>query len=215
MKKRVLVVLSVVLFGLLILGIATQRHIIFWEFRNLLDKPSYFLLALALTWGLYLPERKIFLKFHGLLSWSWTKKLGWKNNINTFFMINPLFQAIGFALLFINLPAIVTIEELIFRQGTNNWQEGILRSIVFGLVHFAMGVPVLGLIDSILAGLTLTAFYFVGGLDAAISFHLAIDVVILLPVLIIIFLPKQVIQPSKLKLLRQMTLGESASNEPN
>lgn len=177
----------------------------------MLARPIYIAAALALTWLLWPPEHAIYRRFARVLGWSWPKSIGWKFNLNTFFMAIPALRPIGIALIFANLPVIVTIEEIVFRSGTATWSEGVLRSIAFGFVHFALGVPVLGLIESSLAGLLFTALYFRYGLSAAILLHLAIDVVLLAPILLMLvfgrLLPERLFPRSARRLLQQLTLG--------
>jgi hypothetical protein len=69
--------------------------------------------------------------------------------------------AIPYALLLLAcLPALALIEEYWFRRGTQGWWDGLWRSLLFGLVHMLVGVPlgvaVLGLAP---VGLLFTAVY--------------------------------------------------------
>lgn len=83
------------------------------------------------------------------------------------------------------LPVAVEWEEKIFRNGTNNWIEGIIRSIIFGMAHFLTGfVPLGAALALSLAGVFLTQVYMTQGLDAAVTQHLAYDSVILLVAII-------------------------------
>ena len=51
---------------------------------------------------------------------------------------------IGFWLLLIfGIPFWARLEERIFRQGANTWQQIAVRSTQFGLVHLIVGIPIL------------------------------------------------------------------------
>jgi membrane protease YdiL (CAAX protease family) len=83
------------------------------------------------------------------------------------------------------LPSIVKFEEEYFRNDTDNWFEGIIRSILFGMVHFLLGfVPLGAALALSLAGIILTEVYMTRGLDAAVTQHLAYDSLIVLPLAI-------------------------------
>lgn len=76
-------------------------------------------------------------------------------------------------LLMLALPKLAIIEEELFREGTGSWPEGIIRSLIFGMVHMIVGVPFgIGLALTI-AGLVFTHQYFQGGvrLSALTHFH--------------------------------------------
>ena len=83
------------------------------------------------------------------------------------------------------LPLIVRWEEEIFRGGTDNWTDGIIRSVLFGLMHFVAGfVPLGAAIALSLAGIVLTQVYMTAGLDAAVTLHLAYDSIVFLPLMV-------------------------------
>jgi hypothetical protein len=69
--------------------------------------------------------------------------------------------ALPYALLLLAcLPVLALIEEYWFRRGTRGWRDGLWRSVLFGLVHMVVGVPlgvaVFGLTP---IGLLFTAVY--------------------------------------------------------
>ena len=83
------------------------------------------------------------------------------------------------------LPSIVKFEEEYFRNGTDSWFEGVIRSVLFGMVHFLLGFVPLGAALSLsLAGIILTEVYMNQGLEASITLHLAYDSMIILPIAI-------------------------------
>jgi len=216
-RRLILPVASYATLGFFSVSLVAYRTIISDTFAALIEAPLYIVAALALTWLLWWPEYAIYRRFRRILGWSWPKAIGWKFNANTFFMAIPALRPIGLALIFANLPLIVTIEEVIFRLNTATWPEGILRSVTFGLVHFALGMPTLALLEATSAGILFTALYFRGGLEAAILLHLAIDIVLLLPILIVLvfdkLIPERVLPRTARRVLRQMTLGHH-ENEP-
>ncbi len=87
----------------------------------------------------------------------------------------------GFLLLLIaNLPSLAYGEELQFRDGTRNWRDGARRSVVFGLIHCIVGIPLaLGLALS-LGGLWFTRQYFIGGVTRSTTYHLAWNFLLML-----------------------------------
>jgi hypothetical protein len=76
------------------------------------------------------------------------------------FQVAPWYVLPYAALLLAALPALAMIEEYWFRRGTRGWGDGLLRSLLFGLAHLVVGVPlgvaVLGLAP---VGLFFTAVY--------------------------------------------------------
>jgi hypothetical protein len=80
------------------------------------------------------------------------------------------------------IPSLVTIEERIFRQGINTREEGILMSLIFGMVHCLSGVPIAAGLSISIAGLWFTHQYFNGGIERAIVHHTAYDIVVLFTV---------------------------------
>jgi membrane protease YdiL (CAAX protease family) len=77
------------------------------------------------------------------------------------------------ALIIANLPILAYLEELLFRNGTQSWEEGLWRSVAFGLYHYVVGLPFAAIIVTTIAGLALTLVYFVGGFDETVRYHLA------------------------------------------
>lgn len=78
------------------------------------------------------------------------------------------FFVIGFLWL---LPLFALIEERVFRAGTGSWTEGVVRSVIFGLVHCLVGVPLGVGIALTLPGLWFTRQYFRKGVLWSAAHH--------------------------------------------
>ncbi len=147
---------------------------------------------------------------YSLIGLLWAYIKGKSNNdldTNVWFM--PLkfriLRYIFVPLLIFNIPFFAAIEESIFRSGTVGWiglNGGISRSIIFGLVHSLVGVPLACAIPTILTGIWLTAEYFSGitlaggfgikdceyaGIAVSMSYHVTYNFV-LISLLIILLL---------------------------
>lgn len=77
------------------------------------------------------------------------------------------------------LPYMATIEELLFRRGTQNWVDGLHRSLVFGLIHILTGARLGVALLSVILGMFFTQMYFLGGLNLAIQAHFQYNLIIL------------------------------------
>lgn len=81
-------------------------------------------------------------------------------------------------LLLTALPRFAATEEQWFRQGTVDWWDGIVRSLVFGFAHMLVGVPVVGAIAISAVGLFLTQMYFVGGVELSSQAHFQYNLIL-------------------------------------
>jgi hypothetical protein len=81
-------------------------------------------------------------------------------------------------LLLTGIPRWAGYEEDIFRLGTTDWWDGILRSIIFGFVHMLVGVPVAGALALSLVGMFFTHMYFVGGVELSTQAHFQYNLII-------------------------------------
>lgn len=114
-------------------------------------------------------------KLHRIFDWSWMSD-GMNINIMP---IKIRYFGLVFALLFmVNLPRFARMEEVWFRSNTTNWQEGIYMSLVFGMVHCLVGVPIGAGIVIALAGLWFTHQYFIGGVDLSTLHHTTYNLII-------------------------------------
>jgi len=85
-----------------------------------------------------------------------------------------------FTLLFIvNLPNLTMIEEVVFRQGTSSWFDGLIRSLLFGIAHCLVGVPIGTGIAIAVPGIWFTSQYFLGGVELSALHHTTYNLIIL------------------------------------
>jgi hypothetical protein len=97
-----------------------------------------------------------------VLNWSLLSVVGQETgNVATAGLEVGIVFALPYALLLLAaLPMLALVEEYWFRRGTRGWVDGLGRSLLFGLVHTLVGVPlgvaVLGLGT---VGLLFTAIY--------------------------------------------------------
>ncbi|MAG35188.1 MAG: hypothetical protein CL878_02925 [Dehalococcoidia bacterium] len=92
-------------------------------------------------------------------------------------------------LLFFLLPRLAAVEERIFRLGTRNWLDGAFRSVVFGLVHLTMGIPLGAALALSLGGLWFTRQYFLGGALRSTVHHLAYNLIALMAITALLLIP--------------------------
>lgn len=131
------------------------------------------------------------IKIAPFLKWSWFS-LFTKNdpesgksgpyegtNINLIPAKTKYFGLVYLILFAINLPIFAHIEEVWFRQGTHTWQDGILLSILFGLAHCLVGVPIGAGMAISLTGLWLTHQYFIGGVELSTVHHTTYNLILI------------------------------------
>lgn len=107
-----------------------------------------------------------------VLNWSWLSLVGTTSSNVNFAPMEVSWLAPIFLLLFMaKIPVIAEQEERWFRKGTTTWWQACWRSLAFGFVHCAVGVPLgFGAALSVL-GFGLTLAYWRGGLMAATTLH--------------------------------------------
>jgi hypothetical protein len=101
-------------------------------------------------------------------------------------------------LLAINLPQYARMEEEWFREGTISWEQGLLISVLFGLVHCLVGVPIAAGLAISIAGLWFTHQYFVGGVDLSTVHHTTYNL-ILVSVLFVLMTLKHIVELTEKK----------------
>jgi hypothetical protein len=100
-----------------------------------------------------------------VLNWSLLTLVGQENgNVAAAGLeVGPWFAAPYLLLLLACLPMLALVEEYWFRRGTRGWRDGLGRSLLFGLVHALVGVPLgvailgLGAVGLVLTGVYLRA----------------------------------------------------------
>lgn len=119
-----------------------------------------------------------------VLGWGWMSifsRKGTAGNAATATVGAPGIVGTGYSvLLLIVLPALAQWEEEIFRGGTSSIGDVVFRSILFGLAHALMGIPLGGAIALIVAGFYFAAWYHVGGIEASTGAHAAWNVLLVL-----------------------------------
>ena len=88
------------------------------------------------------------------------------------------FGLVFLVILAINLPEYAHMEEKWFREGTISWQHGLFLSLLFGMVHCIVGVPLgAGLAISV-AGIWFTHQYFAGGVELSTVHHTTYNLIL-------------------------------------
>ncbi len=83
-----------------------------------------------------------------------------------------------FVTLIPQLPRLAHREEVQFREGTDNWPDGIIRSIKFGLIHMTgFYVPLSIALALAIPGLYFTQKYFSGGVEESTKAHLHYNII--------------------------------------
>jgi len=90
----------------------------------------------------------------------------------------PYFGVFYVLLMISALPVFAYIEEVIFRNGTNSWMEGIVRSIIFAALHILSGMKLASFPLFILMGMWFTYQYFLGGVELSTVHHTCYNLVI-------------------------------------
>jgi hypothetical protein len=124
-------------------------------------RPRHLLIGLAaIGWpfGVYLLTADL-----PLLSWSLLSLVGQEEGGNVAgagLQVGLWFALPYIALLLACLPSLALIEEYWFRRGTRGWRDGLWRSLLFGLAHMLVGVPLgVALFGLSAVGLLFTAIY--------------------------------------------------------
>lgn len=107
-------------------------------------------------------------------------------NINFLGVDIPFLGILICLLLLTAIPHAAEWEEKKFRAGTKNWWDGLLRSILFGLVHMLVLVPLGSAIGLILAGLFFTSLYFKGGIELSSQGHFQHNFIVITIILVLL-----------------------------
>ena len=112
--------------------------------------------------------------------------------------IDIKYLGIGFCLAMMTyLPQLAAFEEDEFRQGTTGWPDAMIRSLKFGLVHMAVGLPVVAVLIASVTGLFLSYLYFVGGLELCTQAHFQHNLILFSIILVLITIRS--LWPSKIE----------------
>lgn len=101
-------------------------------------------------------------------------------NIITAPLSYPVLVAPFLLLLLFVFPRLAETEEMIFRRGTRDWPMGMRRSLLFGLVHMTVGVPLAVALALSIGGLWFTYQFFQGGTARSTPYHLAYNLLVLM-----------------------------------
>jgi hypothetical protein len=131
-----------------------------------------------------------------VLDWGWwtvvAAQVGDQNgggNIITAPFSYPLLIPPFVILLVLVLPRLAETEELMFRRGTRSWRDGAGRSLLFGLIHMLVGVPLAVALALSIGGLWFTRQYFLGGTHRSTLYHLMYNCLALALVLVAVAWP--------------------------
>ena len=109
------------------------------------------------------------------LQWGWyTLVAGTPGNAMVASATSSLWVFAPFlVLLVVAMPQLVLAEEEAFRDDTRSWAQAARRSVVFGLMHCVVGVPIAAGLALTIAGLWFSHQYFRGGTQRSALYHLA------------------------------------------
>lgn len=118
------------------------------------------------------------------LDWTWFRLIpGQERSEGGNLWMMPIhIPILGFAflaLIAINTPAMADAEERLFRLGTRGWLDAIPRSLLFGLTHCVVGVPLAYGFALTLPGLWFSYHYRQGGVWRSTLHHVAYNLVVL------------------------------------
>jgi hypothetical protein len=115
------------------------------------------------------------------LRWSWLRWLfnTEGGNIHIMPMFVKYFGLLFGVLLLANLPKWAFFEEVIFRHGTKDWADALIRSLVFGLVHCLVGVPLTAGLAIAISGLWYSYIYLNGGVVLSTVHHTAYNAILI------------------------------------
>lgn len=183
--------LKICWFSYLTLNLTTALVESFWEnIVGLLEITGWILLKNLLVITAVILIAVCLYKLHPFFKWSWFylfRDKGESGNkekeMGTNICLLPInikyFGLVFLGLLVFNLPQFALAEEKWFREGIQNWNEGILWSILFGLTHCLFGVPICAGLAISIAGLWFTHQYFIGGIELSALHHTSYNLILL------------------------------------
>lgn len=155
-----------------------KRHLTVFAKRTPLEWAKAFLLVAAevavvfgIIYALWAANEKIF-------SWSWLNLVATPadgENPGTNLIVsstqNKWFGPAFIILLALNIPRLARREEEIFRRGTTDFSDALIRSTKFGFMHMIVGVPIAAAVALCFSGLFFTWRYKVGRIRESSYYH--------------------------------------------
>jgi hypothetical protein len=138
-------------------------------------------------------------RLHPVFQWWVGQPFGAKGAAFNFNLLPALTRGLGpsyLVLLAFIIPQIAAYEESLFRRGTTSWQDAVLRSLLFGVTHLLVGVPVSAAIAIAGAGLWFSYCYFDGGVTASTVHHTTYDLVAVLVLLFLVLCRREALLES-------------------
>lgn len=130
------------------------------------------LIGQVVSLPIILPLLVWFSRLHPIMGLSWLNLFGKEGaNFNIIGWDIKYFGVVILLLIMMNLPGLAAWEEDIFRKGTKNWLDAMVRSVVFGFMHMLVGAPVYGALFLTITGIFYTLMYFVGGTELSTKAH--------------------------------------------
>jgi len=134
-------------------------------------------LILTISLGILVPLWDV---VPGFLTWSWVRLLtGHPGSLYTEPLSIPVigwFLLIGFAL---RLPDFALYEERVVRKGRETWAGAIGMNLIWGLIHFLVGIPLIACLSiGLIAGTGYTLVYWNRGLEAAARAHFQSNLIV-------------------------------------
>lgn len=140
------------------------------------------------------------LKAFPFLEWSWfslfsrsdenTDQVAERSGINIHLLPAEVkyFGPVFLIILMLNLPHWAYMEEVWFRQDTISWGHGVYRSLVFGMVHCLVGVPLAAGLSISVCGLWFTYQYFLGGVELSTLHHTTYNLILVSLLFVVLLL---------------------------
>lgn len=125
-------------------------------------------------------------RVHPVFRWWIGRLFGAKGvafNINLLPAFHRWLGPIYLAVLAFTVPQVAAFEESVFRKGTTSWQDAVLRSLLFGLVHVLVGAPLSAAVAIAAAGMWFSYCYFQGGVAESTIQHTTYDLIAVLLIL--------------------------------
>lgn len=114
------------------------------------------------------------------LRFSWLQLFGSEGtNVNAAPMSIKWFGPVFGILLLLNLPDLALGEEKMFRLGVVTWEHGLKMSVLFGLCHCIVGVPIFIGLALTVPGLWFTYQCFEGGITQSTMHHTTYNLIII------------------------------------